>query len=86
LNNPLDEDGGWSVEISLPWQGLARVLGVKEFRPAPGRMLKMNLFRFEWYGPGGVKLKEPAGWGLSVHGVYDCHMPERFFRLELTGY
>jgi hypothetical protein len=86
LNDPSDEDRGWSVEIVLPWRGLAHVLGRGGLPPAPGGELGMNLFRFQWRGPDGKKLKEPVGWGLSVHGVYDCHMPERFFRLELVGY
>ena len=44
INNPADDDKGWSVEGRIPWKDLAMTGG----RPNPGEIWKLNLCRMDY--------------------------------------
>jgi len=81
LNDPADEDRGWSVEIELPWAA------VEQSIPAAGSSWRINFSRVEWsvHVKGGSYIKDPApadephpeeNWVWSPQGLIDMHQPE----------
>lgn len=48
LNDPSDEDKGWSVAVAFPWAGLARYNKERPTPPQPGDMWKLNFSRVQW--------------------------------------
>jgi hypothetical protein len=85
LNNPSDEDQGWSTEILLPWRGL------KDFAPQPksGDRWRINFSRVQWRHriEEGRYIKEPGpedNWVWSPQGVVDMHRPETWGLLEFA--
>jgi hypothetical protein len=48
LNDPGDEDEGWSVEIAFPWRGLAGYHTEGPVPPQPGDIWKVNFSRVQW--------------------------------------
>ncbi|MDE2664156.1 MAG: carbohydrate-binding family 9-like protein [Gemmatimonadota bacterium] len=93
LNDPSDEDTGWSVEIAIPWSALRPPGAPAEAAvaaPHPGDVWRVNFSRVQW--PLGVedgryrKLREPADWSdhpednwvWSPQGEIDMHIPERW--------
>lgn len=86
LNDPGDRDRGWSLELAIPWAGLAPLADGRALPPRPGDAWAANLFRFEFKDAAGrpLPLLRPAAWALSPHGAFDAHMPERFARLRFV--
>lgn len=88
LNNPDDRDGGWSVELSIPWRALATLRGGDGRSPNDGDLWRVNLSRVQWkleVGPSGyTKLRDPESgeplpeqnWVWSPQGAVNMHMPE----------
>jgi hypothetical protein len=91
LNDPSDEDRGWSVEIAFPWRSLvppesAAVRG----RPNDGESWRVNFSRVQWplrVAEGGYrKVREPIDWSdhpednwvWSPQGAINMHIPERW--------
>ncbi len=83
LNDPSDEDHGWSVEMAIPWS----VLGEYANRPAPprdGDVWRVNFSRVEWHHEVvGGRYRKVSGlrednWVWSPQGVIDMHRPERW--------
>ncbi len=72
LNDPADEDTGWSVEIAIPWSALhppgapADAAVETVAAPRPGDVWRVNFSRVQW--PLTVvdgqyrKVREPADW------------------------
>lgn len=48
LNDPRDEDRGWSVEIAFPFAGLARYHHGGGCPPVPGDRWRVNFSRVQW--------------------------------------
>lgn len=48
LNDPSDQDVGWSVEVAFPWNGLAHYHLGKAAPPRPGDRWKVNFSRVQW--------------------------------------
>ena len=48
LNDPNDIDRGWSVEIAIPWTGLAGYHRAGGCPPAPGERWRFNFSRVQW--------------------------------------
>lgn len=48
LNDPRDVDRGWSVEIALPWSGLAPFNRGRSTPPEPGDVWRANFSRVQW--------------------------------------
>ncbi|MEW5773763.1 MAG: carbohydrate-binding family 9-like protein [Thermodesulfobacteriota bacterium] len=80
LNDPGDQDLGWTLEVAIPWAGLAPLADGRSLPPRPGDAWRANFFRFEFRDAEGqpLPLLRPAAWALSPHGVFDAHVPERF--------
>lgn len=88
LNNPDDNDTSWTIEISIPFRGLAEYGGGG--RPLNGDQWRLDFSRVEWkiksvqgkY----VKETDPAtgrpfredNWVWSPIGAIDMHRPERW--------
>lgn len=87
INDPSDTDGGWTVEIAIPWAGIAEVAG-REAPPSGGDVWWVDFSRVEWdvhvEGDRYVKSVDPAtgkphpehNWVWSPQGVVDMHRPE----------
>lgn len=48
LNDPENEDEGWSVEIAFPWSELAKYNVNRPTPPEPGDRWKVNFSRVQW--------------------------------------
>lgn len=48
LNDPTDQDDGWSVEVAFPWKALARYNSGRSTPPRPGDVWKVNFSRVQW--------------------------------------
>ncbi|MCH7227329.1 carbohydrate-binding family 9-like protein [Haloferula sp. A504] len=48
LNDPGEEDEGWSVEIAFPWRGLAEYHRGRAAPPEPGDVWRINFSRVQW--------------------------------------
>ena len=83
LNNPSDEDEGWSVEFALPWRWLKEAAH-RDSPPRAGDVWRINFSRVEWQTrvTGGRYEKVPNtpedNWIWSPQGVIDMHLPERW--------
>lgn len=93
LNDPSDEDAGWSVEIAIPWSALRPPGAPADAAvptPRPGDAWRVNFSRVQW--PLIVvdgryrKRREPVDWNdhpeenwvWSPQGEIDMHIPERW--------
>jgi hypothetical protein len=47
INDPSDEDEGWTLEIAIPWGALAETAGVAS-PPSVGDRWRMNFSRVQW--------------------------------------
>jgi hypothetical protein len=78
INNDMDRDTGWTVELAFPWQSL-RWLATdgRSLPPKDGDVWRMDFSRFNTH-------KEPppardsGGWFWTPHRVWDSHIPECF--------
>jgi hypothetical protein len=79
VNDNRDRDRGWTVEVAIPWSGLAP-LARPDGRPLPpkeGDVWRMDFSRFNQYKEA-PPAQDPGGWAWSPHGVWDSHVPEVF--------
>ncbi len=83
LNNPLDEDEGWSVEIALPWSVLKecahRLVPLR-----PGDQWRVNFSRVHWEVDKGGRSGKSADsrsqtWPRSPQGAHTMHHPDRWY-------
>ena len=80
LNNPRDQDRGWTLEIAFPWTAFASKAPVN--RPKPGESWRVNFSRVEWRVEirDGRYVKLPGlkedNWVWSPQGLIDMHVPE----------
>jgi hypothetical protein len=90
LNQPADQDRGWSVELAFPW----RVLAQRAHRPAPpreGDQWRVNFSRVEWQVTDAdgryrkVEGRREDNWVWSPQGIIDMHRPERWGYVQFTG-
>jgi hypothetical protein len=97
LNDPRDRDEGWSVELAIPWAGLAAILGTRAGRaPADGDLWRMNFSRVQWEleidEHGYRKARDPASgdplaeknWVWSPQGAVNMHMPEMWGAVQFS--
>lgn len=84
INDPSDEDVGWTVEIAIPWEGLATYCqGGRTAPPRDGDQWRVNFSRVEWLYKvvDGAYRKVPKeerpedNWVWSPQGVIDMHRP-----------
>ena len=83
LNNPVDKDIGWTIEIAFPW----KVLREYARQQAPPRVKdewRVNFSRVEWAIEirDGKYYKLPGkkedNWVWSPQGIIDMHVPEKW--------
>ncbi len=84
LNDDRDVDRGWTLEVVVPWSGLAEVLG-GPVQPRPGLRLSCAFARFKNLELNGRRVVPASGWTLDPHGRYDIHVPEAYTVVELAG-
>lgn len=65
LNDPGDQDTGWTVEVSLPWKDLARYRKGEGGIPSPGESWRINFSRVQWKH----EIKDGAYVRIPVHGT-----------------
>ncbi|MDH3457689.1 MAG: carbohydrate-binding family 9-like protein, partial [Gemmatimonadota bacterium] len=83
LNDPSDEDTGWTVELAIPWKAL---MGESSAAggPVPGDHWRMNFSRVQWpleIVDSVYRKKIDASednWVWSPQGAVNMHKPERW--------
>ena len=89
LNDPSDTDGGWTVELALPWADLAEYAG-RPVPPEDGDQWRVNFSRVEWdvTVENGAYHKVPDtpehNWIWSPQGMVDMHRPERWGYVQFS--
>ena len=93
LNDPSDQDAGWSVEMAIPWSALrppGAPADAAVAAPRPGDAWRVNFSRVQW--PLVVvageyrRRREPVDWSdhpednwvWSPQGEIDMHIPEKW--------
>ena len=88
LNNPIDKDKGWTLEVAIPWADLREFAPKKKERPDSGDQWRMNFSRVEYsvttIDGRYAKAKDPASgvpyaednWTWSPQGLINVHYPE----------
>ncbi len=82
LNDPRDEDRGWSLEIAFPWAALKQKTPAA-CPPSDDALWRISFSRVQWVVNvvGGLYVKPPgkeANWVWSPQGIIDMHRPERW--------
>ncbi len=89
LNAPHDVDRFWSVEVAIPWEGLAPY-SRRAVPPAEGEQWRMNFSRVQWHHEldGNAYRKVPDkpenNWVWSPQGVVDMHRPEHWGYVQFS--
>jgi len=96
LNDPSDEDQGWTVEFAIPWDVLAEAAG-RSAPPDPGDRWRVNFSRVQWptavEDGGYVKRTDPEtgellpedNWVWSPQGLIAMHYPEMWGVVEFVS-
>lgn len=85
VNQDNDRDRGWSVEMILPWKGLAWLARAdnRALPPKEGDVWLMDFSRFNTYKEA-PPAQDSGGWVWTRHGIWDSHIPECFARIRFT--
>ena len=89
LNDPSDEDRGWSVEIAIPWKVLAE-FAHQPSPPEEGDRWRVNFSRVQWrHQVRGTQYrkvpnKREDNWVWSPQGIVDMHRPERWGYVQFS--
>jgi hypothetical protein len=86
INNPSDTDRSWSVDIAIPFAGLATYADAVSCPPKVGDQWRLNFSRVEWladiidgkYRKIPKEMRDEDNWVWSPQGVVDMHRPERW--------
>ncbi len=95
LNDPSDQDAGWTLEVALPWEVL-RELTPDRRLPRSGEQWRLGFSRVDWHlevvdgiyekakdGEGRPRPEE--NWVWSPQGYVDMHRPETWGFVQFTG-
>lgn len=85
INNPKDEDQGWSLELAFPWAVL-RECANRPTPPTDGDQWRVSFSRVEWQveaeqdGEGYLKVEgtREDNWVWSPQGLINMHFPEQW--------
>jgi len=88
LNDPSDRDGGWTLELAIPWRAFSDS-GRTRVPPMAGDQWRVNFSRVEWdldvvdgryvKRPTPADVKHPEhNWVWSPQGEINMHAPERW--------
>jgi hypothetical protein len=85
INNDTDRDRGWTVELALPWKGMAWLAkaGQRARPPKEGEVWRMDFSRFNTYKEA-PPAKDSGGWVWTRHATWDSHIPECFVHVGFT--
>ena len=95
INNPMDEDQGWSIEVAIPWEVLREATRMKT-PPQEGDFWRVNFSRVQWetevINGKYVKKKAPGtevqlpenNWVWSPMRVIAMHEPEFWGIVQFT--
>jgi hypothetical protein len=89
LNDPRDQDHGWTVEIAIPWRAFSRSVRPAT-PPQAGDAWRLDFSRVEWQYDvvEGKYRKVPNqpenNWVWSPQGIIDMHRPERWGYVQFT--
>jgi len=95
LNDPTDEDRGWTVEIAFPWE-ILRECAHRAVPPEAGDRWRINFSRVQWHldasAAGYAKQVDPAtgtprpeeNWVWSPQGLIAMHYPEMWGFVEFA--
>jgi hypothetical protein len=96
LNRPGDGDGGWTVELALPWSVLEEA-ALHKGPPRPGEQWRVNFSRVQWRldveegryvkrtdAEDGRPLPED-NWVWSPQGAVNMHLPERWGYVQFSA-
>lgn len=88
LNDPSDEDQGWTVEIKIPYRSL-REISRKPVPPRVGDVWRINFSRVQWRTEVvDGKYRKLAGpeenWVWTPQDAIDMHRPEKWGLLQFT--
>lgn len=89
LNDPSDQDKGWSVELALPWKALA-AYAHQPTPPRDGDRWRVNFSRVEWqHEVVEGRYRKKAGprednWVWSPQGVIDMHQPDKWGYVQFS--
>ncbi len=95
LNDPEDEDTGWTVEIAIPWNVLAEAAG-RPAPPEPGDRWRVNFSRVQWRSevedgqyvkqldPESGEPLDEDNWVWSPQGRIAMHYPEMWGIVEFV--
>lgn len=81
LNAPWARDRGWTVEMAIPWSGLAEISTSRPLPPKPGDMFRMTAYRCHH----DREARRAKGWTWSVQGNDNVHIPERWNEIVFSG-
>jgi hypothetical protein len=94
LNNPVDTDKKWTVEMKIPFADL--VLWGDPFPPADGDQWRINFSRVNWQtevkggryipkiNPRTGKTHPEYNWVWSAPGIISMHAPERYGLVQFS--
>ena len=85
LNDDSDVDRGWTVEIALPWAGIAALPGRKAVPPRAGDRWRLFLGRFQKLELSGAEVRPHPAWTWTRQARYDTHRPEEWLDVEFPG-
>ncbi len=92
LNDALDEDEGWSVELAIPWSSITSHAKLPRTSSAPqhGSSMRMNFSRVNWQvtptSNGYEKISAPESnhvWAPT--GKVNIHLPEHWGRVVFSA-
>jgi hypothetical protein len=89
INDPGDEDEGWSVEVAIPFDVL-KECARGSVPPSHGSQWRVNFSRVEWnveIAEGQYKKvagKREDNWVWSPQGVIDMHRPEKWGYVQFS--
>ncbi len=90
INDPQDEDTGWTLELAFPWKVLGKRGGVS-VPPKEGEQWRVNFSRVEWehkivdgkYQK--IQGKREDNWVWSPQYVINMHRPETWGYVQFTN-
>ncbi len=95
INRPGDRDGGWTVEIAMPWEVL-REAAPERKPPDAGDQWRVNFSRVQWQldvkqesyskrlNASSRKPLPEDNWVWSPQGAINMHMPERWAFVQFS--
>jgi hypothetical protein len=93
INNPRDQDKGWTIEIAIPWEIVPALNGNKNqpgARPRDGDQWRVNFSRVEWrfdvVDGKYIRRKDRSedNWVWTPQGAVNMHQPETWGYVQFS--